>query len=62
MNHSLEIDLIASDTAARIFYEHLVIPEQDRNKRELLVKRYKQIKRLDNIISVLDKMENTNLP
>lgn len=62
MKHSLEIDLIGSCTAENEFYNHLSVPQQERNKTELLVNRYKQIKRLDNIIPVLSKMENKNLP
>ncbi len=62
MKHSLETDLVASNTAAEEFYNHLSIPEQLRNKKELLVNRYKQIKRLDNIIPVLSRIENKNLP
>ncbi|MGB5635557.1 MAG: TOPRIM nucleotidyl transferase/hydrolase domain-containing protein, partial [Waterburya sp.] len=62
MKHSLEIDLIGSCIAEEEFYNHLSVPEKQRNKTELLVNRYKQIKRLDNIIPILSRMENKNLP
>lgn len=60
--YMLEIDLIASDTGANIYYEHLNISEQNKNKLELLKNRKKQIKDIRNILEVIKRLPYKNYP
>lgn len=62
MKYSLEVDLIASDIASEHFYDLLRIAGDSRNKLELLVNRYKQIKKLKNLMHVVDSVPHRNLP
>ena len=62
MKYNLETDLIASDTATQLFYAKLNIPLVNRNKRELLVNRHKQIKSLENLTYVVANTPHQNLP
>lgn len=62
MKYSLDVDLVASDTASNLFYEQLNIPNEDRTKYELLVNRYKQIKKLPHLTKVIENTPHRNLP
>lgn len=62
MKHSLEIDLIASDKGAQLFYEKLHVPDEQKNKKTLLVDRKNQIKQLENLKYVVENLPHSNLP
>ncbi|WP_084191576.1 ATP-dependent nuclease [Algiphilus aromaticivorans] len=62
MRYSLEMDLIESDTARRMLFERFGVPEAKRVPEELLVKRKKQIKKLENISYVVRALPHKNLP
>jgi putative ATP-dependent endonuclease of the OLD family len=62
MNYSLEADLVASRTARDLFYNRLNISSAERSTHELLVNRKKQIKRLDNLLYVVNQTPHKNLP
>ncbi len=62
MKQNLEIDLIASYKACDILYDHLQIDSQSRNQHELLVNRKKQIKKIENILYVIENIPHKNLP
>lgn len=62
MKYNLETDLVASDTASYLFYEKLHVPDENRNKYELLVNRPKQIKKLKNLTYVVENTPHRNLP
>ena len=62
MLFALEIDLVASRTAANLYYRHLNVPIGSKTTHELLVVRRKQIKRLDNLLHVVGNTPHRNLP
>ena len=62
MKYNLETDLIASKTAAKIYYSIIDIPESDQSQPYLLTQRHKQIKKIENIMAVLNNLPNKNLP
>lgn len=65
MNYCLEIDLVASGTATRVYYDKLIVPPEEqaaKTKKYLLTQRHKQIKKIENIMSVLRELDHKNLP
>lgn len=62
MRYSLEIDLVSSDKGAELYYDKLEVPAAKRNKHELLVNRKRQIKKIENILHVVNSLPNKNLP
>ncbi len=62
MNYCLEIDLVCSGTGERIYYDMLGLRGNDRNKHNLLVGNRKAIKKIKNIVNVLDRLAPRNLP
>lgn len=65
MTYCLEMDLVASRTATKVFYQILPGPqieESERTQKNLLITRKKQIKRIENILEVLQRLGNMNLP
>ena len=65
MTYCLEMDLVASRTATEVYYQILPGPpeeESQRTQKNLLVQRKKQIKKLENILEVLQRLGNMNLP
>ncbi|MFB5197877.1 ATP-dependent endonuclease [Neobacillus sp. KR4-4] len=65
MTYCLEMDLVASKTATKVFYQVLPGPkveESEKTQKNLLITRKKQIKKLENILEVLQKLGNMNLP
>ena len=61
-HYSLEVDLVASDKASDEFYRLLEVPDADKSKKQLLVDRYKQIKKPENLLAVLRHLPHKNLP
>ncbi len=62
MKYSLDNDLVASNIGASLYYEHLNVPTSNRTKTELLVRRYKQIKKIENLLYVVENLPHKNLP
>lgn len=62
MKYSLEVDLIASNTASELYYDQLRVNDGSRTKYELLVNRFKQIKKLKHLIYVVENTPHANLP
>lgn len=62
MKYSLDIDLVASKAAAEKYFEYLNVPQSFRLKKELLINRKKQIKRLENLLVVVRQIPHKNLP
>lgn len=64
MNYNLEMDLICSKKAVEIYCNKfdMKINFWKENQKVLLVKHHKRIKRIENIMYVLKKMSNRNLP
>lgn len=62
MKYSLDNDLVASNIGASLYYNHLNVPASSRNKEELLKNRYKQIKKIENLLYVVDNLPHKNLP
>ncbi|MBK2093965.1 ATP-dependent nuclease [Francisella philomiragia] len=62
MNYSLEIDLLCSKEAINKMSILLELSETESNSKFLLEKRNRAIKKLDNMLYVLDRLSNQNLP
>lgn len=65
MTYCLEMDLVASKTATQVYYQVIPGPEvieSERTQKNLLVSRKKQIKKIENILEVLQKLGNVSLP
>jgi putative ATP-dependent endonuclease of OLD family len=62
MNYTLEIDLVASHTAAGHFYSVLNVPNSNRSQTELLMRRGDQIKKIDVLLQVIRRTPHKNLP
>src|SRR5690606_18149639 len=64
MSYCLEIDLVASKSACNIFYQVLpgVNQQEPKTQLNLLKNRKNQIKKIENILEVLQKLDNKNLP
>ncbi len=65
MTYCLEMDLVASRTATKVYYQILPgspVEESERTQKNLLVARKRQIKKIENILEVLEKISNVNLP
>lgn len=62
MKYTTEIDLIASHTATSHYYSILNVPLNEQSPKELLTKRAKQIKRVDNLLEVIRRTPHKNLP
>lgn len=62
MKYTLEMDLLCSDKAVEEMSIILSLTAEESNRRFLLVERVKAIKKIGNILQVLGKMSNRNLP
>jgi predicted ATP-dependent endonuclease of OLD family len=62
MNYNLEADLICSQAAVLEYCNILNIQPPNQTTLELLTKNNKAIKKIDNLLTVLKKLENRNLP
>lgn len=62
MRYNLETDLICSTEAVQQYCNLLNILEPKRNSHELLTNKNKAIKKIGNILSVLNNLENKNFP
>lgn len=62
MKYSLEVDLVASKTAASLYYDLLNIPPDRRNSAELLINNYKGIKKIAKLMHVVKNTPHRNLP
>jgi len=61
--YSLEIDLIASNIAREIYFNILDISEQKNQcSRFLLINRKNQIKKIEHMLKVIDRLPHKNLP
>lgn len=61
-NYSLEVDLISSKTARNEYYKILKIPPNNQNTRTLLVDNKNAIKKIINILKVLQRTPDRNRP
>jgi len=62
MKYSLDMDLVASATARRLFFDRLNVPSANRSSYELLVNRKNQIKKLDHLVYIIKNTPHKNLP
>ena len=62
MKYCLEMDLIASNTACDHFYEKLSIALEDREKHTLLISNKSAIKKMKNLLHVIELTPHKNLP
>ncbi|MCU9614349.1 AAA family ATPase [Caldibacillus lycopersici] len=65
MNYCLEMDLVASKTATNAYYQIITVPAAEQEaatQKYLLTERYKEIKKIENIIRVLQRLQHKNLP
>lgn len=65
MTYCLEMDLVASRKATEIYHQILPGPEtteSHKTQKNLLIVRKKQIKKIENILEVLQRLGNINLP
>ncbi|MFK4327527.1 putative ATP-dependent endonuclease of OLD family [Bacillus sp. RC97] len=65
MKYCLEMDLVASGTATKAYYEIITVTAAEqaaKTQKYLLTKRHREIKKIENIISVLKELEHKNLP
>ncbi len=62
MQYCLEMDLLCSDKAVQEMSIILNLTADQSNRKFLLTERVKVIKKIENILNVLDKMSNRNLP
>ncbi|TSB45572.1 ATP-dependent nuclease [Alkalicoccobacillus porphyridii] len=65
MNYCLEMDLVASKTATQAYYEIITVPAAEQaaaTQKYLLTERHKEIKKIENIIRVLQRLQHKNLP
>ena len=62
MNYNLEMDLVASKTAASHFHDVLGTPAADRSTAKLLVEHRRRIKQTPNLLEVLRRTPHRNLP
>lgn len=59
---SLEVDLVNSGTARTLLFKELNVPAANQDTKELLVKRKKQLKKLETLLPVLKALKPANLP
>lgn len=62
MNYNLEMDLICSDKSVEKYCEIFNVINPDNNRKYLLEQRHQQIKKIEHILTVLESIENNNLP
>ncbi len=62
MNYCLEMDLSCSKQAREIYYEILNIESKDQSQKELLTKYNKAIKKFENILEVIDRIDTKSYP
>lgn len=62
MNYNLEIDLMCSYKSVEKYSELLHLSADKSNKKHLLENCHQKIKRIGNILQVLNSLENSNLP
>ena len=59
---AMEVDLVASDTAASLLHGHLNVPLANRSKSELLVNQPNAVKKLETVLTVLRQLPKKNYP
>ncbi|BCB02139.1 ATP-dependent nuclease [Bacillus sp. KH172YL63] len=65
MMYCLEMDLVASNTATKAYYQFISVPAaeaENKSAKYLLLNRHKQIKKIENIMKVLNALQHKNLP
>lgn len=62
MNYCLEMDLTCSYAAREIYYDILNIMPQNKSQIHLLEKNHKAIKRIENILSILEQIPRISYP
>ncbi|RAH37489.1 ATP-dependent endonuclease [Halomonas sp. SL1] len=62
MNYSLEMDLLCSNKAVELYSDVLGLRGEQRSRGFLLTNRNNTVKKIGNILKVLDQLENRNLP
>lgn len=62
MMYCLEIDLACSSKARDIYYEILKLPNDKRERKILLTENHKAIKKRENILQVISKLQLSNYP
>lgn len=62
LRYCLEMDLISSGSACNIFYNKLNIPIVERSTKTLLVDKKKALKKMDNLMFVIENTPHQNLP
>lgn len=62
MMYCLEIDLVCSSKARDMYYEILKLPNDKREQKILLTKNYRAIKKRENILQVISKLQPINYP
>ena len=62
MKYNMEMDLVASLTAQNLFYNQLSVPQGDRNTNNLLTNFEGGLKKLSNLLYVINNIPHQNLP
>ncbi len=62
MRYCLEIDLVCSSKAKELYYNILKLKDDQRQTKVLLVDNYKALKKRENILKVIDKLEPRSYP
>jgi len=65
MNYCLEMDLVGSKTATKMYYDFIVVPAAEQEavtQKYLLQERKNEIKKIEKIIRVLQGLPHKNLP
>lgn len=62
MNYNLEIDLVCSQKSVEKYCELFNLSAPNNTSKYLLEERHEQIKKIKNILGVLESLENKNLP
>ena len=59
---SMDIDLVASESAVQLLYASFDLPLAKRNKKELLIGNRKALKKLDRVLPVVQSLKPMSLP
>lgn len=59
---AMEVDLVASNTAEALLHAQLDVPEDKKNKKELLVNQKRALKKLETVLTVLRQLPKRNYP
>lgn len=62
MMYCLEIDLVCSSKARDVYYEILKLPEDKQKQKILLTENHKAIKKRENVLQVISKLQPINYP